>query len=297
MPETNPDIRATRWPATLLRLLARLPLPVLYFIADTIFVLAFYLLRFQRKLVEDNLRSAFPDYPPATIRRIATGSYRNTVHMLFESIKGGAITTDDLARRVELENPELIDALLERHRTVVTVAAHHGNWEWLQLACSAQLSVPLAALYKSLNHPGIDIPLQESRSRFGSLLIESKNALPELARFARQPGVIALVADQGPRPDEEKYWATFLGRETAFYPGPEKLARMLKAPLVFVHMQRLRRGYYRIRFELLMEPPCHQPRGALMDSYIRAVEKQVLEAPQDWVWMYKRWKYRRSMYE
>ncbi len=286
-----------QWLTILIRLLARLPLPVLYLIADTLFVPAFYLLRFQRKLVENNLQSVFPEYSPARIRRLAASSYRNTVHMLFESIKGGALTAEELARRVKIENPELIYTLLEQYQTVVTVAAHHGNWEWLQLACSSRLAVPLAALYKPLNHPGIDIPLQESRSRFGSLLIEAKSALPELLRFARQPGIIALVADQGPRPDEEKHWARFLGRDTAFYPGPEKLARLLKAPLVFIHMQRLRRGYYRIRFEVLLEPPYQQDPGVIMDRYIKAVEKQVLEAPQDWVWMYKRWKYRKSLYE
>ncbi|MFQ5644837.1 MAG: lysophospholipid acyltransferase family protein, partial [Thiogranum sp.] len=212
-------------------------------------------------------------------------------------IKGGTLTAEELARRVEIENPGAIHTLLEQYPTVVTVAAHHGNWEWLQLACSSRLGVPLAALYKPLNHPGIDIPLLAARSRFGTQLIEARSALPELLKFARRPGVIALVADQGPRPDEEKHWACFLGRDTAFYPGPEKLARLLKAPLVFVHMERLRRGYYRIRFELLTEPPYRQDPGTIMDAYIRAVERQVLAAPQDWVWMYKRWKYRKSLYE
>ena len=297
MPEKKPDKHPEQWLAMLIRLAARLPLAVLYFIADTLFLLAFYLLRFQRELVENNLQSAFPEQSPAGIRRLATSSYRNTVHMLFESIKGGVLTAEELARRVKIENPELVHTLLEQYQTVLTVAAHHGNWEWLQLACSSRFAVPLAALYKPLNHPGIDIPLQASRSRFGSLLVEAKSALPELLSFARQPGIIALVADQGPRPDEEKHWARFLGRDTAFYPGPEKLARLLKAPLVFVHMQRLRRGYYRITFEVLTEPPYRQDPGAIMDAYIKAVEKQVLEAPQDWVWMYKRWKYRKSMYE
>lgn len=297
MSKKNQDTHPEQWLAVMIRILARLPLPVLYLIADTLFLTAFYLLRFQRELVESNLRIAFPEHSPGMIRRLAAGSYRNTVHMLFESIKGGTISAEELTRRVELENPELIYHLLEQHRTVVTVAAHHGNWEWMQLACSSRLSIPLAALYKPLNHPGIDIPLQELRSRFGSLLIEAKSALPELIGFARQPGIIALVADQGPRPDEEKYWANFLGQDTAFYPGPEKLARLLKAPLVFVHTQRLRRGYYRIKFETLLEPPYRQDPGTIMDAYIKAVEKQVLKAPQDWVWMYKRWKYQRSMYE
>jgi len=297
MHQGNPGIPSERWLAVLIRTLARLPFPVLYFIADTLFVLAFYLLRIQRKLVENNLQSIFPGYSSGAIRRLAASSHRHTAHMLLESIKSGALTAEQLARRVEMENPELIDNLMKRYSTVITVAAHHCNWEWMQLACSSRFSVPLAALYKPLNRPGIDIPLQESRSRFGSHLIEAKNALPELLEFARQPGIIALVADQGPRPDEEKHWASFLGRDTAFYPGAEKLARLFKAPLVFIHMKRLRRGYYRIKFEVLTEPPYRQQTGAIMDSYVKAVERQVLQAPQDWVWMYKRWKYQRSMYD
>ncbi len=297
MPDRKPDHHSEQWLATLIRRTARLPMPLLYLIADTLYALSFHLLRFQRKLVEDNLRGAFPDRSRAAIRRLAAHSYRNTVHMLFESIKGATLPAGELARRVQIDNPELIDELLERYPTVITVAAHHGNWEWLQLACSHHFQVPLAALYKSLNHPGIDIPLQAARSRFGSHLIEARNALPELIRFSRQAGIIALVADQGPRPDEEKYWACFLGRDTAFYPGPEKLARLLKAPTVFVHMQRLRRGYYRIHFELLTTPPYAQEAGAVMEAYVRAVEQQVLAAPGDWVWMYKRWKYRKPLYE
>jgi len=34
-----------------------------------------------------------------------------------------------------------------------------------------------------------------------------------------------------------------------------------------------------------------------METYVRAVEQQVLAAPADWVWMYKRWKYRKPLYE
>jgi KDO2-lipid IV(A) lauroyltransferase len=87
-----------------------------------------------------------------------------------------------------------------------------------------------------------------------------------------------------------------LGRDTAFFTGPEKLARLLKAPLVFAHMQRVRRGYYRVRFEVLAIPPYPQPDGELMERYIRALETQIRAAPQDWVWVYKRWKYRKSVY-
>jgi KDO2-lipid IV(A) lauroyltransferase len=277
----------------LIRLLTRLPLPLLYTLADILFVVFFRLLRFQRRLVEDNLRGAFPEQSPAAIRRLAAHSYRNAIHILFETIRCFSFSDRDLAQRVEIENMALIDTLRQQHGTVLAAASHQCNWEWLQLACAARLEAPLAVIYKPLNHQGIDALLAQLRRRHGTELIEARNSLSQLIRFAQTPGVIALVADQAPRREEEKYWSRFLGRDTAFLPGLEKLARFLKAPVVFVHMSRLRRGHYRIRFEVLTEPPYRKQNGEIMQPYIQAVEKQIIEAPQDWFWVYKRWKHKK----
>ncbi|MGD2076246.1 MAG: lysophospholipid acyltransferase family protein [Gammaproteobacteria bacterium] len=277
-------------------LLAYLPLPLLYLIADLLFLALFRGFGFQRRLAEENIAAAFPELSRDRVARLAADSARNAAHVVLETIKTERLDKTQLARRVRIENPELVDRLVEQHRTVVTLAAHHGNWEWLQLACSARLAAPVAALYKPLGRRSLDALLARLRSRFGSRLIPVHAALPELLRFAREPGVIALVADQGPRPDEEKHWGCLLGRDTAFFSGPEKLARLLAAPLLFAHMQRLRRGYYGVRFELLAQPPYTQPDGELMDRFIRVLDKQIREAPQDWVWVYKRWKYEKSVY-
>ncbi len=297
MSERKPNRTFAQWPIPLIRILARLPLPLLYLLADILFLLFFHVIGFQRRLVEENLRGAFPGHPPAATRRLAAKSYRNMVQILFETIKCLTFSDRDLAERVEIEGTELIDTLLRRHQTVLAASSHQCNWEWLQLACSARLVAPVAALYKSLNHPGIDTLLSHMRQRYGTQLIEASHPLQELLHFAQKPGVIALVADQGPRAEDEKYWGCLLGRDTAFLPGLEKLARLLKAPVVFVYMSRLRRGYYRVHFEVLTEPPYRPQNGAVMEPYIQAVERQITAAPQDWFWAYKRWKYKKPVYE
>ena len=296
MSDTPPDTQSQRWLSALLRLLGRVPLPLLYGIADLLFFALFRVFGFQRALATDNIARAFPHMPPAQVAQLVAQSARNAAHVVFETIACSGFSDAELARRVIIDNPQLIEQLVQEHRTVVTVAAHHANWEWLQLACAAQLDAPLAALYKPLGHAGLDAFVQQLRGRFGSRLMVARTALPQLLEFARKPGIIALVADQGPRPDDEQYWSVLLGRETAFFTGPEKLARLLKAPLVFAHMQRVRRGYYRVRFELLAKPPYRELEGDLMERYIRALEDQIRAAPQDWVWVYKRWKYRKSVY-
>jgi KDO2-lipid IV(A) lauroyltransferase len=279
-----------------MRLLGHLPLPLLYVLADALFVLLFHLFGFQRSLARGNVARALPRLSQAQVARIAARSARNAAHVVFETIASGRFSEAELARRVSIENPQLITGLLRTQRSVVTVAAHHANWEWLQLACAAELGAPLAALYKPLGLAGLDSYLCQLRGRFGSRLMVARSALPQLVQFSRQPGIIALVADQLPRPDEEQHWSTLLGLDTAFYPGPEQLARLLKAPLVFAHMQRLRRGYYRVHFETLAEPPYTQAFGDLMERYVRTLESQIRSAPQDWVWIYKRWKYRKPVY-
>lgn len=277
----------------LIRVMAWLPLPLLYFKADALYLLLYYVFRLERKLVSDNLQHAFPDMPQQERKRIAAKSYRNALHVLFETIHAQRISETALRRRVQFDNPELLDALLDRHGKVLAVAAHQGNWEWLEMASSLCMSAPLATLYKPLNHPGIEAMLNQTRERFGGRMIAAQRALSGLVRFTRERSIVAVLADQGPQPHEEKFWARFLNQDTAFYPGIEKLARRLEMPVLFTQVTRVKRGYYRVRFELLEETPWSIPEGELMERYIRAVEQQVLEHPEDWLWVYKRWKYQK----
>jgi KDO2-lipid IV(A) lauroyltransferase len=60
-------------------------------------------------------------------------------------------------------------------------------------------------------------------------------------------------------------------------------------------MRRLRRGVYSVRLEMLAEPP-YETEGSdtIMERFARRLEKSVIEAPADWLWIQKRWKYARS---
>ena len=291
MPGVHPEKPAERTLVLLIRSLAWLPLPLLYVTADILFLLLYHVFRLEHKLTRDNLQRAFPDMSGKERKRIAAKSYRNALHVLFETIHAQRISATELRRRMQFENPELADQLLDKYGKVLTVAAHQGNWEWLEMAGSLCMSAPLATLYKPLSHPGIEKMLNETRQRFGGKMISTQHALPQLVRFTRDRSIIAMLADQGPQPHGEKHWATFLGQDTAFYPGVEKLARMLKMPVLFTHVTRIKRGHYRVRFELLGEPPWDLPEGELMERYIHSVEQQIIAHPEDWLWMYKRWKY------
>jgi KDO2-lipid IV(A) lauroyltransferase len=296
MPQPHSEAPVSRRAALLVGLLSRLPLPLLHGLSGLLYVLLFHLARFQRGLLQDNLGRAFPDATPAARHRLAARGYRNALDFLVETIKAWRFDAGDLRRHVEFDNPELVTGLLREHKLVLALTSHCGNWEWLQLACSAHFDAPLAALYKPLDKAPLDALLLELRTRFGSTLIDSNRALPGLVEFSRHGGIIALNADQSPRPEDDACWAEFLGIDTAFFTGPEKLARLFRAPVVFVRLRRLRRGRFRVHFELLRQPPHDAAPGDILRAYVAALERQIRADPQDWFWLYKRWKHPKPRY-
>ena len=276
-------------PPLWLRLLSRLPLPLLYALTGGLSFLVHRVAGYRTTVVRANIARCYPQLPEAGQRRIARGYYRNLGQLVAELIKSATLTPQDLRQRVSLANPEVVTALLDGGQSVLVVAAHHCNWEWLLLALSLRLPQPLTGAYKPLHDAYGERLMRSLRSRFGGRLIPAKELLTDILKD-RGTRAIAMVADQEPVTSDYKHWTTFLGTPTAFYMGPEKIAQVTRFPVVFAGMQRSARGHYEVRFEQLSAPRERFTPGAVTERYARAVEALVAAAPANWTWSHRRWK-------
>jgi len=277
--------------------LSKLPLGVLYAVTWCVYVVLYFGVRFRRPLAMDNLRRVFPDRSEAEREALSRASYRHAGELLAEVIKGADLSAAALQDRVRFENPEVLDACLAKGRPALLLASHHCNWEWLLAACCVRAGGGVDAVYKPIRSQAADRFLHYARSRFGGHPIPAASFLVEAMRRRNTTKLFAMVADQTPKHDEPKYWTRFLGQDTAFFLGPEKIAGLLRAPVLYVAMRRVARGQYVARFELLMEPPLAKEGTLLLERYTRAAERAVLESPADWLWMYRKWKYPRPAYD
>ncbi len=276
----------------LLRALTRVPLPILYALGWLAYFVCFEVLRWRRNLARANLRGAFPEKAPAEIESLLRRSYRNLGTLIAEAIHGFGATREEMAHRVRLENPELPLRYFREGHSVVLLAGHFCNWEWLLSGTAARLGMPIDAVYKPQRLPAVDRFLRKARGRFGSNLIPVRTFLHEVVRRRKDARVYGLVADQTPMAQEDKHWTVFLHRDTAFYTGAGKIARIVRAPVIFVAMQRLRRGHYTARFQLLAEPPyAAASEKAVIEAYARALEAEIRTSPADWLWVHRKWKY------
>jgi Kdo2-lipid IVA lauroyltransferase/acyltransferase len=293
VPSASAPARSAWWG----RLLSRLPFGALYAVASVLGWLTFRVFPHREHVVRDNLSRAFPELDDAQLRLLIRRYYQSFADMLVELIKAVSLPAEELRRRVRIVNLEAPQAHLAAGQSVLLVAAHQCNWEWMLLALSIELGYPVDAAYKPLVDSWAEREMKKLRTRFGSRLVPAKELLADIIKRRDVVRAVAMVADQEPTTSEHKYWTRFLNRDSAFYMGPEEIARVTRFPVFFISMRRTRRGHYQIEFRPLCAAGEVGPAGALTERYARAVEEQIRAAPTDWPWSHKRWKLKRSLYQ
>jgi KDO2-lipid IV(A) lauroyltransferase len=276
---------------------ARLPLWVLYGASNLIGFLAYRVFPYRPGIVRDNLARAFPQFSEGQLRATMRDYYYGFADMLPEIVKSVSISPRELRRRVRIVNLSLAQEQLARGQSVMLVAAHQCNWEWMLLALSLELGFPLDAAYKPFTDDFAEREMKKIRSRFGSRLVPAKQLLADIIRRRDLVRCIAMVADQEPTTSEFKHWTRFLNRDTAFYMGPEEIARATHFPVFFMGFRRLARGHYEMRLTPLCAAGEALPPGELTERYARLVEAQIQAAPADWPWSHKRWKLKKPLYQ
>jgi Kdo2-lipid IVA lauroyltransferase/acyltransferase len=258
--------------------------------------MAWRVIPYRRHVVLANLQASFPEWDVATRERVIRDYYRGFADMLVEIVRSLRLTPQELARRVRLVNPEIVRAEVAKGRPVLLIAAHQANWEWMLLALSVQLGIPVDAAYKPLVDNWAEIEMRKLRSRFGARLIPAQELLGDIIRQRHAPRAIAMVADQEPVTSERKHWVRFLNRDTAFFLGPEEITRATRYASFFLRCKRVARGYYVVEFVPLAAAGEPLSAGELTTRYARMVEEQIRESPADWPWSHKRWKLKKPLY-
>jgi Kdo2-lipid IVA lauroyltransferase/acyltransferase len=277
----------------ILRGLARLGLPALYRLSDATFWVVYRVLRLRRSVTRDNLRRSFPDAGESEIARIEERCYRNVCDVAFEWLKLMTMDAEEIRDRVRCDL-RIGHELFERRQSAIFVLGHCGNWEWaIPLAVLSFPKALIHIIYHPLRHTGFDALIRSVRSRFGGLLTRIDQAPRAIVRTRNELAATFLVADQRAH-SRNPYITRFLGQQTAFLRGPERLARSLEVPVVYVAMTRVARGRYEVVLEWLCEDSAATADGEITERFARRLEQQIRAAPDDWLWLHRRWRDRRA---
>lgn len=268
-----------------------IPFFLLYFLSDFIRFLLFHVFRYRRSVVEQNLREAFPDRSENEIQKLSSKFYTNLADVIIEGIKAFSMTLKQIKKRHKVLNPEVLNPYFEESRSVIGAPCHYGNWEWGSVSGGLQLSQSYVVFYKPLSNKWIDKYARWSRAKHSSQLVSVFQTAEVFKEHVSQNSIFIMAADQSPSNIDKAIWVDFLGRKTAFLHGPEFYAKKYNLPVVFVDIQRKKRGYYELELEVLAENPSDFKEGEITQLYAKKLEAAILNKPEDWLWSHRRWKH------
>ncbi len=257
---------ASRWPLRRLHRVARCSEPLMR-------------MAYRRHVVDANLKYAFPDADSDTLAR---GFYAGASQTAVEIVRLLSMDRDELRERVTFEGTQALN-----EGNAVLLMAHHGNLIWAINALASVIEAPVFTVYKPPHVDAMNDLFLRLADRFGVTLVPANEIRGEVLKRRQVHPVWTLVADQRPG-GRDRHSVRFCGRETAFFTGPERLARVMKWPAFYLSCQRIKPGHYHCRVEKIGDPP--HDRGAVVESYVAKLQADIDQAPADWLWSHERWR-------
>ncbi|MCH7402752.1 lysophospholipid acyltransferase family protein [Belliella kenyensis] len=274
-----------------IKLISYLPLNILYFFSDLLYLIGYYLVGYRKEIIRENLKHAFPEKSKKERLAIERKFFRNLTDSFAEIIKMYTISKSALDKRVKIQNAHIPLDLIAKGEVVIGMTGHFFNWEMHLLQMMANISTQCEVVYLKVNNPFFEKLMKTIRGRFGGLLVERSEFQREYLRNRNKPRMIVLAADQRPTRAEVRYWAPFMNRETIFFEGAEKLAKRFNHSVIYSDVQKPKRGHYIFTYSLICEPPYQDSREhSITDAFISRTEKTIKENPSLYLWSHNRWK-------
>jgi KDO2-lipid IV(A) lauroyltransferase len=245
------------------------------------------LLRRHRRAL-NQLQASMPELSAAERDRIVRDMWEMLGRTFAEAFQLDRIWSDPSRITLEL-SPEIHD-LLARHKAVVIVSLHMGNWEVASMG-GTKAGLTIAGVYQTLKNPLVDAYVTSMRAPFypAGLFSKGHDTVMKLMRLARDGASVAVLADLR---DWRGVSVPFFGRPAPSTPFPALLARSQNLPIVAGRIRR--RGGVRFVMDA-EEIPVTRSRDRDADvvqttAAIQACfERWIREEPGQWMWAHRRW--------
>ncbi len=191
---------------------------------------------------------------------------------------------------VEIEGREHAEEAFERGRGLIALTAHIGCFELMPMATAAQ-GYKLSTIVKQIKNDAVNEVVEKLRTHEGLTFLSTRHAYRDCLKALRRNEAVGMIIDQN-MVRSSGIFVDFFGKPACTSPGLAFMAAQSQAPVVPVFIYRKPDGTFLLKVHPLMEPPPDREAEsvrAATQAYNDKIEEAVREAPEQWIWMHRRW--------
>ena len=286
-------LRPSQWPAWLglgcTWLLAHLPYRVLLALGRLLGRLIDHIPSPRRPVAERNISLCFPELDAPQQQALVKAHMHDLGLMLAEFALGWMGSDAALGRiPVRIEGLEHLRAAREQSRGVLLVGGHFSHLELCARLVSR--SIRIAGMYRRMDSDVFEWAVLRARLDYAEAMFD-KDDLRGTVRYLRGGGTLWYAPDQDMR-SKDSVFVPFFGVPAATITATHHLARLSGALVMPFFHRRRENGGYDIRIGAPLVDVPSKDVTADTARVNAAIEQMVREAPEQYLWVHKRFKTR-----
>lgn len=260
-----------------------LPLPKAYAVGRCISDFCYLFDRHGRSCVISNLRHILNHQGKKTdqaeLNRLARENFRNFGRYIVDFFHYDRMTTEDVNRLAEIENPEALRHAHEAGRGVLLASAHLGNWE-LGGAILTALGYKITAVAYPQRTRKTHELFQAQRRRRGVNVLTFGEAARGVLRALKRRDLIGVLADRDYTLNHDP--VNFFGAPARLPSSPARISSRTGAPILPTFLIRRPDNRFLLRFHDPLFPEQFQSQDELRMRLTVILESEVAQNPSQW---------------
>lgn len=259
----------------------------------------YHCLPYRRRIVLSNIEQVFGNkLTPSQQTHLAKAFYSHLMTSIKEMIQLRFLNEKKLCERVDVVGHERLLAVASEGRGVLVLTGHFGNWEFAPLGGILnfkQFQGQFHFIRRTLGSKTLERILFRRYYKAGLNVIPKKNSLQQVCDVLDKNHAVVFVLDQhASLANRDGVAAEFFGKKAGTYRSLASFSRHTGLPVVPAAGYRLPNGRHVLEFH---EPIVWKDYPSTQESiykntlaYNQALERIIMEHPEQWLWLHKRWK-------
>lgn len=275
----------------LLNWVQRLPFSWIQKLADFIGWLAYYLVIPRRRVGETNLKRCFPEWSDKQRKMVLKSHFRHMGKLIMEYGLYWYGDAKRLRSLVHYQDKHYLDDALAAGQKVIVLYPHFTAFEMAVFTLNQD--IPLISMYSHQKNKVLDEQILKGRHRYNNVfLIGRTEGLRGIIKHLKKNDAPFLYLPDQDFGYKESIFVNFFGVKTATIPGLSRIATLVHAKVIPAIPTRNKDSTVTLRFYPPWENFPTKDIEADTQRMNDFIEARVLEHPEQYFWLHKRFKTR-----